>query len=278
MNKIKSNVFLIILHLFSTSFASLVLFTLSTPIVSFAATSPSSTGNTTNVTQTVPDSVTLASGFLTIDGATTWNFQSTQIETHQAGDLPYGTTIHNNVSDDVWVPASIGTQYSKSDEITANLPSGTISNSNFAPAGSLFSPTLKYAGVQITDSRGTDTGWSLYAYPSNLISSKGYILYGATIGVNPTGSIVNDALDKLPTYIKAQYTINYPLWIGNVPESLNPALEVASSGSTPQPAPELNATGTSQIPFANLTLWIPSGVPLADTYTGTITWDLTTAP
>lgn len=148
---------------------------------------------------------------MTIDGATTWNFKATQIETHQAGDLPYGTTMHNNVSDDVWVPAVIGTQYSKSDEITANLPSGTISSSNFAPAGSLFNQTLKYAGVQVTDSRCTDTGWSLYAWASSLIPSKGYILYGATIGGNPAGSTVNDALDKLPTYIKAQYTINYPL-------------------------------------------------------------------
>ncbi|WP_187230034.1 MULTISPECIES: WxL domain-containing protein [unclassified Lactococcus] len=273
--------------------ALLTVMLLSSPLIAHATTKYNGittnvvTGSALNVTTSTNASITLSSGYLTIDGATAFNFlaptgKNAQI-TPNAMTL---TTVVAGNNQDKFVTATLGTPGTANDETSANAAYGTMAQANIAAPGSQFAPSVAEDGVQITDVRGTSTGWSLYAYPTDLVSTKDYDLYGATITWTGDLGVENDQLDLngTPSYyfLPASEPANVTLNVGNGNNNtttLNNAVQVATSGATAQPAPYLNATGTNQILYNNVALNIPSGsVGMADTYTGTITYDLTVAP
>ncbi|MGN1293564.1 WxL domain-containing protein [Weissella soli] len=241
-------------------------------------------GSSGNVTTSTNASITLSSGYLTIDGATAFNFlaptgKNAQI-TPNAMTL---TTVVGSNNQDKFVPATLGTPGTANDETSANTQYGTMAQGNIAAPGSQFAPSVAEDGVQVTDVCGTSTGWSLYAYPTDLVSTKGYDLYGATITWTGDLGVENDQLNGhywfVPPFEPATVTLNVGNGNSNPTTTLNNAVQVATSGGYVQPAPYLNATGTNQILYNNVALNIPSGsVGMADTYTGTITYDLTVAP
>lgn len=151
------------------------------------------------------------------------------------------TALASGTVKDYFVSATLGTPRTANDETNANAPmvrwhKPILQHQEVSPS--------TYDGVQITDVRGTSTGWSLYAYPTDLVSTKGYDLYGVTITWTGDLGVENDQLDPAGT---PKY------WF-------IPAQEPATV--------TLNATGTNQILYNNVALNIPSGsVGMADTYT-----------
>ncbi len=240
----------------------------------FLGSPPQVHASTTAVVATTPDTVTLSAGYLTIDGGTSFSFP-----TRQLSGSAY--LIPTTASSDSWVTGTAGTAGTSNDQITANSAAGTVTNSDIQAEGSLFNPAIAGAGltvdgVQVSDYRGSDSGWSLYAYPSDLVSTKNYVMYGSKIQISPS-TPQNTALDGTTNFVDATETVSTktPLLTGTG-NGTNPAVQIATTTSSALPT--LNATGTNQLPYGSVYLSIPPSVGMADTYNGTITYDLTVAP
>ena len=297
---------------FSISATMLALVTLSTPVVSYAATAPSSTGNATNVTQTVTDTATLTGGYLTIDGGTNFDFGTKAIG---AGLITMNFDQGGNGFDS-WTTGTAGVASTTTDQMTGNgnataaninaqiTASGT--NGSGSSSGSaedaLFvssSAASPVDGVQITDARGSNAGWTLYAYPSDLMNASGQYLLGSTITIKTQDVVnTNTSLDPSGKYYPnmttqttqganaANYTLptltgSVTLQTGtgagtaNTPNGTS-AVQIATAAAGV--SPKLSGTGTNDITYASAKLNIPAGMALAGTFNGTITYDLTTAP
>lgn len=180
---------------FSISATMLALVTISTPVVSFAATASSPTGNATNVTQQVTDTATLMGGYLTIDGGTNLDFGTAPITS--TGILMYADK--NNTAADSWTTGTAGTLGTNNDQMSGNGLT-TSTGLTFTAESAVFGKGAN--GVQVTDARGTNAGWTLYAYPSDLVNTTGNHLLGATIKIVTGGGFVyntNEALDPVGT-------------------------------------------------------------------------------
>ncbi|WP_187230033.1 MULTISPECIES: WxL domain-containing protein [unclassified Lactococcus] len=262
----------------TVSASLLLLWALGTPHLAHASTSA--------VVATTPQTLTLTGSYLTIDGATNWNFPTRQIQ-------PNAMNILASASLDTWTAGTVGTSLSTPDAIDAN--SG-ITSTDFPAAQGYFATTPpEMDGVQVSDYRGTDAGWSLYATSTDLISNKGYHMTGSSIIIT-AGQPTNAALDGGTNYIEAKEGASVgsnlkPLLTGMNPyagtsgtgaptanSTVGPAVLIATTG-TAQALPQLNATGTTQIPFNAVTLNMPTGAGMAaDTYNANITWSLTMTP
>ncbi|MQW22356.1 MULTISPECIES: WxL domain-containing protein [unclassified Lactococcus] len=252
---------------FSASTTLLTLVAMGMPLVAFAAATPSPTGNTTNVTMQTTDTAQFTPGYLTIDGATNYIFPATQISST-------GETVSTIPASDTWTPGTVGTTLSTPDAIDVN-PS--ITSTGFVAAQVPFAPVTQ-DGVQVTDARGSNAGWSLYAYPSDLVAStNGLSLHGSTITLTGTTAINKTTGVTLPT--ETASTVLQTGMDNNNKTTLNAAQQVATASAT---TANLNATGTSELPFSSVTLTVPGiaggANTQATTYSGVITWDLTTAP
>jgi hypothetical protein len=131
--------------------------------------------------------------------------------------------------------------------------------------------------VQVTDSRGTAAGWSLYAAVSAFTTTGGSSLKGATLNfsnetngaspsVNP-GQTVPGTISVTPGDITSP--ASYQL-ISTAAAGTGTGTTVTSFGG-PGTA---DTTGGSSIAL-NL---LNGSVPTAGTYTATMVWDLTAAP
>ncbi|MQW22355.1 MULTISPECIES: WxL domain-containing protein [unclassified Lactococcus] len=296
---------------FSISATMLALVTLSTPVVSYAATASSPTGNTTNVTQQVTDTATLTPGYLTIDGGTNFDFGTKAI-------VPGLMTMNfdqggNGV--DTWTTGTAGVAATTTDQMTGNgsataaninaqiTASGTNGNNGASGVAedALFTSSSTASpvdGVQITDARGSNAGWTLYAYPSDLMNASGQYLLGSTITIK-TNQVVNTNTSLDPAglnypnnsttttnganylnYTMPTLTSSVTLQTGtgtgtaNTPNGTSAVkIATAAAGTT-----TLSGTGTNDITYSSAKLNIPAGMALAGTFNGTITYDLTTAP
>ena len=259
---------------FSASTTLLTLVAMGMPLVASAATS-SPTGNTTNVTMNTTDTAVFTPGYLTIDGATNYIFPSKAITSN-------GETVSTVAANDTWTAGTVGTTLSTPDAIDVNP---AITSTDFTAAKAPFAAgAITSDGVQVTDNRGTNAGWSLYAYPSDLIvntatpgtttAATGQSLNGSTITLTGTTAINSNSGEKLPTV----NTVSLNTGAGNNNNTtLNAAVHVANTNVVTTALP-MNATGTNELPFSSVTLTVPAGVAQATTYSGVITWDLTTAP
>ncbi|MGN1293565.1 WxL domain-containing protein [Weissella soli] len=263
----------------TASASLLLLWTLGMPHLAHASTSA--------VVATTPQTLTLTGSYLTIDGATNWNFPTRQIQ-------PNAMSILASPSLDTWTPGTVGTPNSTPDAIDANPG---ITSTDFPAGQGVFSTTPpEMDGVQVSDYRGLDAGWSLYATSTDLISNKGYHMTGSTIVIT-AGQPSNSALDGLPNYNDphegAPVGSNLqPLNTGANPyagtsgtgaptanSTVGPAVLIATTGAVTNAPTQLYGTGTTQIPFNAVTLNMPTGAGMAaDTYNATITWSLTIAP
>ena len=257
---------------YSASTALLTLVAMGMPLVASAATSsPTGTPVVTtptpvngNVTMNTTDTATFTAGFLTIDGATNYIFPATAIKTG-------GETVSTVPANDTWTAGTVGTTLSTPDAVDVNP---TITSTDFAaPVAPYFvAPTgSQNDGVQVTDNRGNNAGWSLYAYPSDLYDGTSS-LKGSTITLTGTTAVNTTAGETLPTVNTV--TLNTGQGNNNA-TTLNAAQEVATASNTTAP---MNATGTNVLPFSSVTLKDPNYGTAATTYSGIITWDLTTAP
>ncbi|MGN1293563.1 WxL domain-containing protein [Weissella soli] len=296
---------------FSISATMLALVTLSTPVVSYAATAPSSTGNATNVTQTVTDTATLTGGYLTIDGGTNFDFGTKAIG---AGLITMNFDQGGNGFDS-WTTGTAGVAATTTDQmtgngnataaninaqITASGTNGSGSSSGVAEDALFVSSNASSPvdGVQITDVRGSNAGWTLYAYPSDLMNASGQYLLGSTITINknevvntntsldpallhyPNNSTTTSAGANAANYtLPTQYSVTLQTGTGagtaNTPNG-TAAVQIATAAAGV--SPKLSGTGTNDITYASAKLNIPAGMALAGTFNGTITYDLTTAP
>ncbi|WP_374285356.1 WxL domain-containing protein [Lactococcus sp.] len=299
---------------FSISATMLALVTLSTPVVSYAATASSPTGNASNVTQQVTDTATLTPGYLTIDGATNFDFGTKAI-------VPGLMTMNfdqggNGV--DTWTTGTAGVAATTNDQMTGNgsataaninaAITATGTNGNNGASGSaedaLFTSSSAGSavdGVQITDARGSNAGWTLYAYPSDLTNASGQYLLGSTIiiktnqvvntnttldpaGLNyPNNSTTTTAGANSTNYTLPTLTSSVTLQTGTGNTSAgtgspngSSAVQIATAAAGV--SPKLSGTGTNDITYSSAKLNIPAGMALAGTFNGTITYDLTTAP
>lgn len=268
---------------FSASTTLLTLVAMGMPLVASAATSNSvGTAPVTtptpvngNVTMQTTDTAQFTPGFLTIDGATNYIFPSTAIKTG-------GETVSTVAANDTWTAGTVGVAGTSTDAVSVNP---AITSTDFTAAKAPFlAGAITSDGVQVTDNRGTNAGWSLYAYPSDLIvntatpgtttAATGLSLNGSTITLTGTAATNLNIGETLPTV----NTVTLNTGAGNNNNTtVNAAQLVATTGTTTTALP-LNATGTNELPFSSVTLNVPAGVAQATTYSGIITWDLTTAP
>ncbi|WP_374285349.1 WxL domain-containing protein [Lactococcus sp.] len=125
-------------------------------------------------------------------------------------------------------------------------------------------------GVQVTDDRGTNSGWTLSAYATDLQSESGsltgseIVLYG--------GNAMNAAKGvEIPSL-----SANTVLTTGSGSNATNAAVNIATAPRKGGGA--LNATGINVLPFKGVALVTPNGIDLNQSYSGNIVWNLTTAP
>lgn len=231
--------------------------------------------STTAVVATTPQTLTLTGSYLTIDGATNWNFPTRQIQPNAMSILPQAIL-------DTWQPGTVGTTLSTQDAIDANPG---ITSSDFTAGQGYFSTTPpEMDGVQVSDYRGTDAGWSLYATSTDLISNKGYHMTGSTTTIT-AGQPYNSALAGVPNYNEPTEGTSVgrnmaPLITGQNPyagksgtgaptanSTVGPAVLIATTGAVTNAPTQLYGTGTTQIPFNAVTLNMPTGAGMAaDTY------------
>ena len=257
--------------IFSASTTLLTVITLASPMVALAAT-PSAVGNATNDTLTTTTQATFGAGYLTIDGATNYNFTPTGAAAITSTAMSLKTTP---ALDTVTI-GTLGTTGSFNDNVDVNGSPVTIT----AMTSPLAAPTAD--GVQVTDNRGSNAGWSLYAYSTDLYNGS-YDLKGSTISL-ATGSDTNLAPVAPASVTGGTLLTGTGAGVSTTDSTpttyaLNPAVKVATApaGST-LAAGTFSGTGTNALSFGSVTLNVPAGIAQVGTYTGKIVWDLTTAP
>ena len=126
-------------------------------------------------------------------------------------------------------------------------------------------------GVQVIDDRGTNSGWNLSAYATDLRSRESGSLTGSEI-VLYGGNAMNVAKGvELPSL-----NANTVLTTGSGSNATNAAVMIATAPKKGGGA--LNATGINVLPFKGVALVTPNGIDLNQSYSGNIVWNLTTAP
>ncbi|WP_374285351.1 WxL domain-containing protein [Lactococcus sp.] len=255
--------------IFSASTTLLTVIALASPMVALAAT-PSPVGTATDDTLTTTTQAQFGAGYLTIDGATNYNFTPNGAQAISSTALSLPTTP----SKDTLTLGTLGTTGTVNDNVDVNGSAVTIT----AMTSPLAAPTAD--GVQVTDNRGSNAGWSLYAYSTDLYNGS-YDLKGSTITLG-AGSDTNLA-PVTPASVTggalltgtgtASVTDN-----AGTTHLLNPAVQVATAAAGSSTAGTFSGTGTNALAFGSVTLNVPAGIAQIGTYSGNIVWDLTTAP
>lgn len=125
--------------------------------------------------------------------------------------------------------------------------------------------------VQVTDNRGTETGWSLQVKQNGqFVSTSGYELTGAKITFKQA-QINTISTSPKPSQLKDTFSLT--------PDGTGAAEQVVSAGNGEGAGTYVYAFGTDETKSESISLEVPgSTTKLAEAYKTSFTWTLTDVP